>query len=144
MATKILDSWSMIAFLQDDPAAEEIEHLFIKASQGKTKLLLSVISWAEVYYSIAAAEGERVAEDKTAQIATLPIEVVPVGSDLALARDAAKLKGAKSLSLGNAFAAALARGRKADLVTGDPEFRNFDGELKIEWLRTKPSALPKS
>ena len=33
------------------------------------------------------------------------------------------------------LAAALARRHKAELVTGDPEFKQVEGEIKIAWLK---------
>lgn len=40
-----------------------------------------------------------------------------------------------SLSLADAFAAALAKKLKANLVTGDPEFKAVEKEIKIDWLK---------
>ena len=37
-------------------------------------------------------------------------------------------------SLVDAFAAALAKDKKAELVTGDPEFKALEKEIKIVWL----------
>ncbi len=34
-----------------------------------------------------------------------------------------------------AFAAALARARNCELVTGDPEFKPLEKEIKINWLK---------
>ena len=34
-----------------------------------------------------------------------------------------------------AFAAALAEEKKAELVTGDPEFKALEKEIKVVWLR---------
>ncbi len=31
MATKVLDSWALIAFFEDEPAAERVERLLVKA-----------------------------------------------------------------------------------------------------------------
>ena len=53
----------------------------------------------------------------------------------ALADCAADFKARFKLSLADTFAAALARERKADLVTGDPEFKALEREVKIHWLR---------
>jgi predicted nucleic acid-binding protein len=39
------------------------------------------------------------------------------------------------LSLADAFAAALSKEKKAELVTGDPEFRALAKEIKINCLR---------
>ena len=39
------------------------------------------------------------------------------------------------ISLADAFAAALAKEKKAELVTGDPEFKAPEKEIKINWLK---------
>lgn len=134
MATKVLDSWALMAFLHDEPAAEEVEKLLVKSAEDKHKLLLCVVNWGEIYYSIARAEGETVAEQKAADLATLAIELVPVTDDLQLVREAAKLKAAKKLAYADCFAAALAKLRGVEVVTGDPEFREVEGEVKVAWL----------
>jgi len=38
------------------------------------------------------------------------------------------------MSLADAFAAALAKEKKAELVTGDHEFKELGKEIKIHWL----------
>jgi predicted nucleic acid-binding protein len=38
------------------------------------------------------------------------------------------------MSYGDCFAAALAKLRKAELVTGDEEFRQIEKEIKILWI----------
>lgn len=134
MSTKVLDSWALMAFLHDEPAAEEVEKLLVKAAEDKHKLLLCVVNWGEIYYSIARAEGETVADQKAADLATLAIELVPVEDDLQLVREAAKLKASKKMAYADCFAAALARLRNAELVTGDPEFKAVEKEINVEWL----------
>ena len=136
MATKVLDSWALMAFLHDEPAAAEVEKLLLKAAEEKHKLLLCVVNWGEIYYSVARAEGETVADQKAADLATLAIELVPVDDDLQLVREAAKLKATKKMSYADCFAAALAKTRNAELVTGDPEFKEVEGEVKVAWLPT--------
>jgi ribonuclease VapC len=126
MATKVLDSWALMAFLQDAPAAAEVERLMLQAADEKHKLLLCVVNWGEIYYSVARAEGEAVAEQKAADLATLAIDLVPVDDDLKLAREAAKLKATKRMAYADCFAAALAKTRNAELVTGDPEFKEVE------------------
>ena len=137
MATKVLDSWALMAFLQDEPAAAEVEKLLLKAAQERHKLLLCVVNWGEIYYSVARAEGEAVAEQKAADLATLAIELVPVEDDLQLVREAAKLKATKKMAYADCFAAALAKTRNAELVTGDPEFKEVEREVKVAWLPTQ-------
>jgi predicted nucleic acid-binding protein len=137
MATKVLDSWALMAFLQDEPAAAEVEKLLLKAAEEKHKLLLCVVNWGEIYYSIARTEGHAVAEQKTADLATLAIELVPVSDDLELVREAAKLKASKKMAYADCFAAALAKLRGVEVVTGDPEFKEVDGAVKVAWLPRK-------
>jgi len=63
---------------------------------------------------------------------TMPFDVVP--ADRALAEQAAEYKAAHKMSLADAFAAVLAKQKKAVLVTGDKEFKPLERELKIQWL----------
>ena len=37
------------------------------------------------------------------------------------------------MSLADVFAAALAKERKAEIVTGDPEFKALEKKIKIHW-----------
>lgn len=135
MATKVLDSWALIAFFEDEPAAEEVEKLLVKAEAGTHKLLLSVVNWGEVYYSTMRTVSQEAAEQKVREIAGLTIELVPVDTDLHLVRQAAIYKATKKLSYADAFAAALAKIRNAELVTGDPEFKQVETEIRIAWLK---------
>jgi len=134
MAVKVLDSWALMAYLQDEPAAEEVEKLLLKAAGDTHKLLLCVVNWGEIYYAIARTEGEAVAEQKAADLATLAIELVPVSDDLQLVREAAKLKASKKMACADCFAAALAKLRGVEVVTGDLEFKEVESEVKVAWL----------
>jgi uncharacterized protein len=135
MAAKVLDSWALIAFFEDEPAAEEVERLLIKAEAGTHKLLLSVVNWGEIYYGTMRKVSQEAAEQKAREIAGLAIEIVPVETDLNLVRQAAIYKATKNLSYADAFAAALAKIRNTELVTGDPEFKEIENEIKISWLK---------
>lgn len=136
MGVKVLDSWALIAFFEDEPAAEEVENLLVKAEAGKHKLLLSVISWGEVYYNTMREASQEAAEQKAREIAGLAIELVGIDDkNLELTRQAAIYKATRKMSYADAFAAALARIRNAELVTGDREFRLVEDEIKIDWLR---------
>ena len=64
---------------------------------------------------------------------TMPLQVVPV--DLELTELAADFKANGKLALADAFAAALAKQKKAELFTADLEFKQVEREIKIEWVR---------
>ena len=55
-------------------------------------------------------------------------------ADLQLARQAAIYKASYAISYADAFAGALAKIRKAELVTGDSEFKVLEKEIKIAWV----------
>jgi len=136
MATKVLDSWALMAFFEDEPAAEEVENLLARADAGRDKLLLCVVNWGEVYYNVMRKISAETAEQKVREISGLSIEIVPVDDkNLELVRQAAIYKATKRMSYADCFAAALAKIRKAELVTGDPEFKQVEDEIKIGWLK---------
>lgn len=124
-----------MALFNDEPAAEEVEKLLIKANSGGHKLLMCVINWGEIYYSIMRGVSQEVAEQKTREVAGMPIELVSVGSDLDLVRQAAIFKATKKLGYADCFAAALAKIRNAELVTGDRDFKTVESEIKLGWLK---------
>ena len=136
MATKVLDSWALIAFFEDEAAAEVVEKLLQQAAAEKHKLLMSVVNWGEVYYNTMREVSQEAAEQKAREIATLPIDIVGVSDDLQLVREAAKLKATKKMAYADCFAAALAKLRNAELVTGDPEVGAVEKEIKINWLKS--------
>jgi ribonuclease VapC len=134
MAVKVLDSWALMAFFEDEPAAEAVERLLRQAVEGKHRLLLCAVNWGEIYYASMRAVSREAAERIAQEIASLPIEIVGVSEDLALARQAAIFKATKRMAYADCFAAALAKLRNAELVTGDPEFKEVEKDIKIAWF----------
>jgi predicted nucleic acid-binding protein len=137
MATMVLDAHALMVLFNDERGAEEMEKIILKAQSGTPKLLMSVVNWGEIYYSIYRGASPEMAEAKAHEIAGMLIELVPVDTrDLELVRQAAVFKATKKMSYADCFAAALAKTRNAELVTGDPEFRVIESELrKIRWLK---------
>jgi predicted nucleic acid-binding protein len=91
-----------------------------------------VINWGEVYYITLREAGHERAEEVAHLITTLPIQIIP--ADLELTKEAAKLKASKKMSYADCFAAALAKLRRAELVTGDEDFKQVEGEIKVFWI----------
>lgn len=134
MATKVLDSWALLAFFKNEPAADAMEEILHRAVLERHKLLMSVINWGEIYYSVLRADGQAVAEQRAREIASLPLDIVGVNDDLHLVRQAAIFKATKKMSYADCFGAALAWIQKAEFVTGDPEFKEVEKEININWL----------
>ena len=137
MATMVLDAHALMVLFNDEPGADEVEKLLLKAESGTPTLLMSVVNWGEIYYSILRGASQEMAEAKAHEIAGMQIELVPVDTrDLELVRQAAVFKATKKMSYADCFAAALAKTRNAELVTGDSEFKVVETELKkIRWLK---------
>jgi len=133
--TKVLDSWALIAFLEDEPAANAVEEILHRAALDRHELLMSVINWGEVYYSTMRETSQTEAEARIQEIASLPIEIVGIGAHLEMTRRAAIYKATYPISYADAFAAALAKERKAEFITGDPDFKRLEKEIKIMWLK---------
>ena len=68
-----------------------------------------------------------------ADLSGMPIELVE--TDLHLTKPAASYKTGNKLSYADAIAAVLAKINGAELVSGDPEFKPFANEIKINWLK---------
>ena len=137
MSVRVLDSWALLAFLKGETAGEEVGMLLKSASQGRDHIFMCVINWGEVYYSLMKTGGREAAESAADDITQLPIELFPVDTDLELVRKAAGYKASNKMSYADAFAVALAKIKKAELVTGDIEFKCMEKEIKIHWLSRK-------
>src|SRR5207302_10037140 len=133
MATKVLDSWALIALFNEEPTADDVEKLLHAAASGRHTLLMHVINWGEIYYTTMRRGGESAAKSVAADIGQMPIEIVEL-ANFDLVRQAAIFKATKKLSYADCFAAALAKTRRAEFVTGDPECKTMESELKIGWL----------
>lgn len=131
-AAKVLDSYSVIAYLENEPGGAKVADLIKQARERGNPLLLSVVNWGEVYYSTCRVAGQSAAERVLQQIDTLPIEIVD--ADRETAKVAATLKTNKKMSYADCFAAALAILRKAQMVTGDREFKEVEDRLHVLWL----------
>jgi len=136
MATMVLDAHALMVLFNDEPGAEEIEKILIKAESGNPQLLMSVVNWGEIYYSILRGASQEMADAKAHEIAGMQIELVRVDADdLELVRQAAAFKATRKMSYADCFAAALAKIKNAELITGDREFKQLARDVKIHWLR---------
>jgi len=131
-ATQVLDSYALLALLRDEPGAEIVAGLLERAGQQNRSVHMTEVNYAEVQYTIRRKDGETVWASIAGELLAAPIEFH--AADRRLADVAAGFKARFKISLADAFAAALAKERKAELVTGDPEFRALAKEIKIRWL----------
>jgi predicted nucleic acid-binding protein len=127
----VLDASAVITFSANRPGAEKVDQLLQLAVDGKRELLMCVVNWGEVYFSVWRDQGPGFARHLLAQIAQLPIHLVP--ADVELTRHAAEFKANFNLPYVDAFAAALALTRKAVLATSDKDFEIVAKKIDLLW-----------
>jgi predicted nucleic acid-binding protein len=133
MKPTVLDASALLAMFFAEPGMETMRELFHKASEADRPVFISAVNWAEVLYKMERKHGNAGYETARQFERTTPLEAVPVGRELA--ESAARLKNEHGLGLADAFAAALAKEKKAELITADTDFKPLEKEIKINWLK---------
>ena len=128
----VIDSYAMIAYFEDEPGADKVAGMLNDLVRMKKKAYMSIINWGEIYYNTFRIQGEAGGEAVLNQISRYPIELVE--ADRSLTLEAAGLKGRFKIAYADCFAAALARQLKAQVLTGDREFKKLEKEIRIEWI----------
>jgi predicted nucleic acid-binding protein len=128
----VLDSYAILAFLFKEQGHDKVLVLLEKAIDADKKLLVGAPNWAEVRYIVERKVGTARWQEVRSKLLGLPIRIVD--ADQALAEQAGEIKTTRKMSLADCFAAALARQNKADIYTGDREFKAVEDEQKVVWL----------
>ena len=129
MKRVVLDASALMTFFEDRPGADKVEDLISRAAERKCELLMSVVNWGEVYYSVWRANGADAAMKVLAEIAQLPIEVLP--ADFEVTKLAAELRAQHKLPYADCFAAALAKLRKGAVATSDSDFARVKESIPL-------------
>ncbi len=128
----VLDSYALLALLRDEAGGEMVARILERAGQRDQPVQMTEVNYAEVQYVVRRKDGEAAWASVARELGAVPIEFHPV--DRRLAEVAADFKTRFRVSVADACAAALAKELRAELVTGDPEFKALEEELKIRWL----------
>ncbi len=128
----VLDTWAVIAYLEDEPSGEQVEELIASAHEEQVPIYMSVVNVGEVWYTLARKVSEQDANASVKSLHDLRIQFED--ADWILTQEAARFKSHNKMSYADCFAAALAKAKKAELVTGDKEFKLLEGEIRISWL----------
>lgn len=129
----VLDSYALLAYLQDEPAGTRIEKLLDNAKKEKCRLFLSLINLGEILYIIERRGGIAKAQDTLALIRQLPVEIPLVDEQTVFT--AAHIKANHAISYADAFVVATALQENAIVVTDDPEFQSVEAIVQVEWLQ---------
>jgi ribonuclease VapC len=131
--TIVLDSWAIMSYLQGEPSAEKVADIIADAHDDHVPLLMSIVNAGEVWYIIARRTSETEADRSIRELKQLGIDFIDAGWEVA--HEAGRFKAKHRMSFADCFAAALAKHRKAQLVTGDHEFKQVEADVIINWLR---------
>ena len=128
----VFDSWAVLAYLGGEASSQEVANLISGAHENRIPMHMSSVNAGEVWYILAREISETEADKAVADLGRLGIELID--TNWPLTRIAGGFKARHRMSYADCFAAALAKDRKADLVTGDKEFKQVEGEIGIHWL----------
>ena len=128
----VFDSWAVLAYLGDEAAGQEVAGLIAGAHENRVPMCISSVNAGEVWYILAREISETDADKAVADLVRLGIELID--TSWPLTRIAGSFKARHRMSYADCFTAALAKDRKADLITGDKEFKQVEGEIGIHWL----------
>jgi predicted nucleic acid-binding protein len=130
---RALDSFALLAYLNQESGFERVRMALAKARQSDHYLIMNEISIGETYYILYRKRGEGKAEYFLENILPgLPIRVVH--NDFQQVIDAARIKAQYPISFADCFAVTTASRENALIITGDPEFKKIDHLVGIEWL----------
>ena len=132
-APAVLDSHALLAYFRGEESARRVRDLLDKAASADRPLQMTDVNYAEVKYILLKKDGVAAWQQAGEILKSLPIDFH--STTRVLADTAADFKARFKISLADAFAAALAKEKKAELVTGDPGFKPLEKEIKINWLQ---------
>lgn len=124
----VLDSWALLALLNDEPAAELVE----RAWMDERPLMCSV-NLGEVLYVLIRTDGEDSAQRAIRRIRA---ELSVLDPDWGLVVEAAEAKAGGGLSYADYFALATARQVGGQVWTGDPELVEVGAPGEVVDLRS--------
>ena len=131
MRIHILDASALYRYLSDGAGADIVASVLKEALATDTEVMMSVINWGEVYYTLVKHIGlAKTDKLMTELLGKVPVSLVGVALEDALR--AARLKARYNIPYAAAFAAALTRGQHV-LVTADIE--HFERVPKLRLLR---------
>lgn len=128
----VLDSFAILAFLNQEPGYDAIKKLFRQAGRQQVKLYLNEINVGECYYIIHKTRSEAAAEKFLLTLQTLSIELT--NNSFQDVIEAAKIKAAFTLSYADAFVISTARKLNALIYTGDQEFKQIKHLVRVKWI----------
>ena len=128
-----MDSYAVISYFQQEAGSDKVVNLLSLADKNKCTLLLNLVNWGEIYYSITRTKGEKIAQEILLIIDQLPITLANIDRDLVFL--ASRFKSRYAASYADCFAAALAQREQCAVITGDKEFKLLEKDIDVIWMK---------
>ena len=128
----VLDSFALLAFFQAETAGARVRELLEQARAGEIALSITTVNLGEVFYRAIRERGLEHAHEMLGRVEEFGVEIADV--DLELALMAGSLKAVSGIGYADCFVAALAQRLGGAIVTGDPDFRQLEDQVAVEWL----------
>ena len=130
---RLLDSYALLAYLNKEDGFEKVRNVLANAQKSSRPVLMNELNVGETYYILYRKRGHEQAEYfLDTVLAGLPISMI--SNDFNAVISASKIKARHALSFADCFAVATAQRENAVILTGDPEFKNVEKFVKIDWL----------
>jgi PIN domain nuclease of toxin-antitoxin system len=139
MTVYVLDACAMVALLNGEKGAENVNDLFQQAVKGEIKLFMSIINLLEVYYGFIGDIGIAKTQEIMNTANETPLGVISTLSEKVY-HEAARIKGAhRKLSLADSVGIATAAELDGIFVTSDHHeleaIAEKETSLKFHWFR---------
>ena len=130
---RLLDSYALLAYLNKEDGFEKVRNVLANAQKSSLPVLMNELNVGETYYILYRNRGHEQAEYfLDTVLAGLPISMI--SNDFNAVISASNIKARNALSFADCFAVATAQRENAVILTGDPEFKNVEKLVKIDWL----------
>ena len=130
---RLLDSYALLAYLNKEDGFEKVRNVLANAQKTVFPVLMNELNVGETYYILYRKRGMEQAEYfLDTVLAGLPISLI--SNDFTAVVSASKIKARYPLSVADCFVVATAQRENAVILTGDPEFKNVEKLVKIDWL----------
>jgi len=130
---RLLDSYALLAYLNKEDGFEKVRNVLANAQKSSFPVLMNELNIGETYYILYRKRGHEQAEYfLDTVLAGLPISMI--SNDFNAVIVAAKIKARHALSFADCLVVATAQKENAVILTGDPEFKNVEKCVEIDWL----------
>ena len=121
--TVLVDSWAWIEYFKGSSAAQKAKEII----ESSRQIIVSTINISEVYLFLLRNKPNEA--EKLVKFVLDSSFVIPVETNLSL--KAAKIKYSRKMGLADAIVLATAEENKAEILTGDDDFKGMDNVIYI-------------